>query len=267
MILCGLLLSQQRHAETITARSDHAYCAPRRYYLARVWCAGYCPGPDGAPRIGCTGSAPAPTTGAAARGPVPHVGGPRAAVSPHLPRRRPLISVRFVPGLVPARSGNPAHRGRRPGQARAVVLTRLMAATAVAVCSAVGGVAPYFTKCRGTTRSVGGYLLKSSLPHTGQVSTRRLVLRGPAVPEHSIRRRVMWYLPACHGQVRSWPLSFPPSQIHARSCPVHASIDMYGYGPYPGKGTGLRRLQYRGCRPAWDWPRHESGCDRSAANT
>ena len=31
MILCGLLLSQQRHAGMITAPGDRAYCAPRRY--------------------------------------------------------------------------------------------------------------------------------------------------------------------------------------------------------------------------------------------
>ena len=31
MILCGPSLSQQRHAEMITAPGDRAYCAPRRY--------------------------------------------------------------------------------------------------------------------------------------------------------------------------------------------------------------------------------------------
>jgi hypothetical protein len=32
--LCGLLLSQQRHAGMITAPGDHAYCAPRRKGLS-----------------------------------------------------------------------------------------------------------------------------------------------------------------------------------------------------------------------------------------
>ena len=135
------------------------------------------------------------------------------------------------------------HGGNGPGcQTPTVILIRVVAGAAGAASGVAAGVAPYFTKCRGTTRWVAGHLLKSSVPHTGQVSTRRPVLRGPPVPEHSIRRRVMGRPPACRGLVRTLPLSFRLLQIASpftlRSC----ASGMPGYRP----------LGYsHGCGPCW----------------
>ena len=154
-------------------------------------------------------------------------------------------------------------------QALTVILTRLVAGTAGAASSAAGVAAPYFTKCRGTTRSVAGYLLNSSLPHTGQVSARKLILRGPPVPEHSIWRRVMRHPPACPGQVRALPLSFRLRQIH---CPVTLrSCDMHGYRPAElSRFSGAGHLAVfcnaaPGCRSVWYRPRHELAGQRYVA--
>jgi hypothetical protein len=153
--------------------------------------------------------------------------------------------------------------GSGPGcQTPTVGLTRVVADAAGAVSRAAAGVSPYFTKCRGTTCRVAGYLLKSpSVPHTGQVSTRRPFLWGPPVPEHSIRRRVMGHLPACRGLVHTLPLSFRLQQIHSpftlRSC----AIGMSGHGP-SGLQPSMRAVSEAGdgSRPA-EWcnrPRESS---------